>query len=151
MFSCDEGHAPITVQYAQFPHICADCRIECLGDDDVADATCQYCGADMDAEDSAPRVDDLATITLWSDRTPARVIKVSPSGHQVILAELDAKVVSGSMVDGSAKYAIGFRPRADAVTQVATRRGDGTYRLKGWSQGGRVSFGFADAYRDPSF
>ena len=98
-----------------------------------------------------PQVDDLATITLWSDRTPARVIKVSPSGHQITLAELDARVVSGSMVDGSAKYQIAFHPRPDAVTQIATRRADGSYRLKGWSSGGRVRFGHADAYRDPSF
>lgn len=105
----------------------------------------------MQNERFLPQVDDLATITLWTDRTPARVIAVSKSGHQVTLAELPAKVISGSMIDGSAKYAIAFRPSENPVTQVATRRGDGTYRLKGWSQGGRVSFGFADAYRDPSF
>jgi hypothetical protein len=105
----------------------------------------------MQNQADAPQVDDLATITLWSDRTPARVIKVSPSGHQVTLAALDAKVISGSTIDGSAKYAIAFRPRAGAPTSVATRRGDGTYRLKGWTSGGRVRFGYADAYQDPSF
>lgn len=99
----------------------------------------------------APRVGDLATVSLWSDCYPARVIKVSPSGHQVTLARLDSRVSSGSVVDGSAEYTIQAEPRADAPTDVATRRPNGVYRLKGWQQGGRVSFGFAREYRDPSF
>jgi hypothetical protein len=42
-FRCDEGCRPITVQYVQFPMICADCRRECLTDADAAPATCDYC------------------------------------------------------------------------------------------------------------
>jgi hypothetical protein len=42
-------HPAITVHYAQFSMICAECRRECLDESDVAPATCHYCGADLDA------------------------------------------------------------------------------------------------------
>lgn len=34
---------PITVHYAQWPAICADCRRECLDDSLVKEAACVYC------------------------------------------------------------------------------------------------------------
>lgn len=44
-YRCGEGCPPITVQYAQFAMICADCRRECLDDSDVAEGVCVYCSA----------------------------------------------------------------------------------------------------------
>ena len=44
MYSCDEGHPPITVHYAQYPAICAECRVECLEEADVEAVTCAWCG-----------------------------------------------------------------------------------------------------------
>ena len=41
---------PITVHYAQFSMICAECRRECLDESDVAPEACVYCGADHDME-----------------------------------------------------------------------------------------------------
>lgn len=98
-----------------------------------------------------PRVDDLATVCVGSDRYPARVTSVSPSGHQVTMAKLDYHVISGSAHDGSAKYRIDAHPQRLGASDRATRRRDGAYRLAGWASGGRVYFGFAEAYRDPSF
>jgi hypothetical protein len=46
-YRCGEGHPAITVQYAQFSMICAECRRECLDESDVAPAFCLYCEASL--------------------------------------------------------------------------------------------------------
>ena len=50
LFRCGDTCPPITVHYAQFEMICAECRRECLDDSDVAAEACAWCGADHDAE-----------------------------------------------------------------------------------------------------
>ena len=44
LFCCGDDHPRITVQYVQYPTICAECRRECLDESDVAPETCAWCG-----------------------------------------------------------------------------------------------------------
>ena len=103
----------------------------------------------MTTTTQTPVVGDPATYSVGSDSYPATVVAVSKSGHRVTLQDDDWKVVSGSMVDGSAKYT--YSPYPQGPTRVATRRADGSYRLVGWSSGGWVGFGRRVKHYDPSF
>lgn len=50
------------------------------------------------------KVGDGVTFRIGSDRLACTVVKVSPSGKTVTMQRDNAKVVSGSQHDGSAKY-----------------------------------------------
>lgn len=87
------------------------------------------------------------TINLHSDRVPATVVSVSPSGKTVTIQRDDYRVVSGSSFDGSAEYECS--PNPDGRTETVRIRKDGRYYPAGSGTRG-LSFG-RSAYRDPSF
>lgn len=103
----------------------------------------------MESNSNSPVLNSPATVTIWTDSYPVTVIAISKSGSKITLQRDRAVVISGSVMDGSAKYEI-VRDTT-GTTEVATRRGNGRYRLQGWNSGGAVNFGFARAYSDPSF
>jgi hypothetical protein len=101
------------------------------------------------AVSSTPTVGMDATIVHYSDRTPARVVEVSPSGKRVKVVDLDWRVVSGSMQDGSAVYEYSEPANAHAFTYTLRKSGR-------WVMAGADSFpvlviGHASKYEDPSF
>lgn len=99
--------------------------------------------------ENLPALNSPATVSLWTDSYPVTVIAISKSGSKITLQRDSVKVVSGSAHDGSAQYEI--TRNLEGPTDIATRRGNGRYRLQGWNQGGAVNFGFARMYQDPSF
>lgn len=120
--------------------LCADCgRVE--RHDSIA---CKI------RQDGRPFVGAPASYGYASDSYPATVIAVSKSGHRITLQSDRTEVVSGSVLDGSAKWIC--TPDANGSTVEATRRRDGKYRIVGCSNYGTVTFGRGRrAYRDPSF
>jgi hypothetical protein len=91
-----------------------------------------------------------ATRNAYTDSTPCTVIAISKTGSQITLQDDDYKVISGSEQDGSAKYEYIRNP--NGAISIATRRKDGTYRLKGYCPGyGFINLGFRRRYYDPHF
>jgi hypothetical protein len=101
---------------------------------------------------SAPRAGDGATISSGSDAYPATITEISKGGKIITLLHDDFKVVSGSVLDGSAEYE--FRPgpsngRQDVATWREKEQG---YRLQGCKRGyGWVTIGRRVKYYDPHF
>lgn len=91
-------------------------------------------------------VGDGVTINLHSDRSPATVVAVSPSGKTVTVQKDDWKVVSGSTHDGSAVYEYSLNPEGRKVK--ARVRKDGRYYPTRSSKS--LSFG-RNRYYDPHF
>lgn len=96
----------------------------------------------------APTVGMRVSFSVGSDAYPATVIAVSKSGSQITLQDDSSRVVSGSCADGSAKWVCEVNP--NGAIHKATRRGNGVYRLVGWSTSGRVWEGSTRHY-DPHF
>jgi len=92
-----------------------------------------------------PKVGDGATILGWTDRHPATVVFVSPSGKTIHLQEDDYKRTDSNGMSECQSYL--FTPNPKAPVQVA--------RLtpKGWKivKGSRVSVGRREKYHDFSF
>ena len=99
--------------------------------------------------ENIPKVGDLATYCIGSDRYPYEVVEVSKSGKTVTLRAMSYEIVEGSAFDGSARYCYHRNPQGS--TMKATLRKDGRYRQTGCSNYGSVAIGYADAYRDPHF
>lgn len=105
-----------------------------------------------------PEVGMGVTITHWSDRDPATVIKVEnfKSGarkgqpRQITIQHDDWKVISGSEGDGSAQYEYSRNTEAGTAVYVVNLKG--RWVRKG--QGGRGSgliLDHRDRYYDPHF
>jgi hypothetical protein len=93
-----------------------------------------------------PFVGDLATMQLGSDFIPMTVIAMSPSGHKVTLQRRIQKRTDGNGMSDLQSWITIEDPTGR--TEVATRRRDGEYRVKGKKYS--VSFGRARCYHDYS-
>lgn len=96
---------------------------------------------------SNPVVGMGATIQHWSDRTPATVIKVSPSGKKIVLQEDISIRLDANGMSEIQEYS--YKTDANGTLHTATLRDDGTYRIKGSKQ--LVSLGNRRKYHDYSF
>lgn len=94
-----------------------------------------------------PEVGMGATIQHWSDRSPATVIKVSPTGKKIVLQE--DKAIRSDKNGMSENQTYFYQTDANGTLYTATLRDDGTYRLKGSKQ--LVSLGIRRKYHDYSF
>ncbi|MCP9209600.1 hypothetical protein [Streptomyces cucumeris] len=97
-----------------------------------------------------------ATITHWSDRTPATVVevKVFKSGarkgmpREIVVQYDHWKVVSGSTDDGSAKYE--YERDANGHTEIYVVNNSGRWVKKGLAgKGNGLVVGERDRYWDP--
>lgn len=87
-----------------------------------------------------PEVGMGATLYLWSDRYPATVTKVSPSGKTVTLTE-------DNVVGWENSYGVSFAPNPNGRVWTARKGKNGTWK----ASGSGVTLGSRAAYRDPSF
>jgi hypothetical protein len=78
-----------------------------------------------------PEVGMLCTYHIGSDRYASRIIRVSPSGHQVWITDAD-------------------QPIDNVLGKLFTRRADGSYRGKG-GRHAYITFFHCSDYRDPSY
>jgi hypothetical protein len=99
--------------------------------------------------DYAPVVGLGVTVQIGSDRYAGTIVKVSPSGHKFEFQRDRAKPTKNSNYYGTQRHI--FVPDESAEIEVATRRKDGRYRLKGCDNYGTVYVGKRDAYTDPHF
>ena len=99
--------------------------------------------------DNAPVVGFGVTVQIGSDRYAGTIVEVSKSGHLFKFQRDRAKPTKNNDYYGSQSYI--FVPDEDAKVEVATRRKDGRYRLKGCSNYGTVYVGKRGEYQDPHF
>lgn len=107
-----------------------------------------------DIQKSDPKIGDGATLLHWSDRTAATVVAIrrymkGPKKGQLrelIIQEDEARLISGSEQDGSARYEYSANP--DGIEHVLTKNRQGAWRTKG---GAYIHIGSRQQYRDPSF
>lgn len=91
-----------------------------------------------------PKVGDLATMCLPSDSYPYVVVKVSPSGKQIEVRGIDAKIVRGSFQTGDAVVEYSVNPN------VATRKAHWSEKHGCFKQGGTpLAIGHARYYQAP--
>lgn len=88
-----------------------------------------------------------ATIIFWTDRKAATVIEVSKTGHRVTVQADKAIRTDGLGMTDAQTYR--FERDTNGATYEATRRRDGSYRLKGADT--RVLLGVRDHFHDFSF
>lgn len=96
---------------------------------------------------AAPKVGDGATIGVGSDRYPATVIWVSPSGHQAKVQYDSWKRTDHRGQSEQQEYEI--TPNPTGRIELVTRRANGKYQLRGG--GSYVHFGRRSVYQDPHF
>jgi len=107
----------------------------------------------LESDEGTPEVGGPATITHYSDRSPATVVKVvhtrtGPNAgnlREIHVRDDDWKVTSGSEHDGSAQYEYIDQPDAPVTVFRRTR--------KGWrsSAGSGLVLGIRERYYDPHF
>jgi hypothetical protein len=103
--------------------------------------------ADRATAGKTPEVGDGATVVYWTDRKAATVIEVSQTGHQITVQEDTATRTDKNGMSDAQSYE--YTRNAEGATHEATRRKDGSYRLKGGDT--RVLVGVRDHYYDFSF
>jgi hypothetical protein len=93
----------------------------------------------------SPTIGMGATILRYTDRAPATVVWVSPSGKTLHLQEDDAARVDANGMSECQTYT--FTPNPAATVQVAH------LTTKGWKivKGSRIRLGDRDKYHDFSF
>jgi hypothetical protein len=99
------------------------------------------------ASDKDPKVGDGATVIMWTDRKAATIIDVARNGRLVtVQTDKAIRTDENGMSDAQS-----YRYERDTNGQlfVATKRKDGSYRLKGGDA--RVLMGVRDNYFDYSF
>lgn len=90
-----------------------------------------------------------ATLCGWSDRHAATIVEVR-NEKTIVVQRDNAKVVKGSIHDGSAEYE--FSSNTEAGKMIYTLRKNGRWVLKGDSlNGSGVGVGFRCEYYDPHF
>ena len=92
-----------------------------------------------------PAVGDGATILGWTDRHPATVIEVSPSGKTIRIQEDDAERTDSNGMSEIQSYKFKANPKG-AIHEVRLTK-------KGWKivKGSRVLVGHREKYHDFSF
>jgi hypothetical protein len=88
-----------------------------------------------------------ATIQYHSDREPATIIEVSPSGKRIVIQEDSVKRTDNNGMSECQTYE--YSPNPEGTIHVATLRKDGHYRLVG--QKTSVYVGARSKYYDFSF
>ncbi len=88
-----------------------------------------------------------ATICHWSDRTPATVIDISPTGFKITLQEDKATRTDNNVMSDDQDFEYEIDPNGRIFQ--ATLRKDGRYRLLGCKE--LVSLGKRRKYYDFSF
>lgn len=88
-----------------------------------------------------------ATVVSWTDRHAGTVVEVSKSGHRIVVQEDTATRTDTNGMSDAQSYS--FERNENGRLYEATRRKDGTYRLKGGTS--RVLIGVRDRYHDYSF
>lgn len=98
-----------------------------------------------------PEVGMPATLLYWSDRKPATVIRVSPSGREVaIQRDRSTRIDDNGMSEGQVYE---YERDPDALVEVFTLRKNGRWVEKGMrmGQGLRLGLGYREEYYDYSF
>jgi hypothetical protein len=103
--------------------------------------------ADQASNGNEAKVGDGATVVMWTDRKAATIIEVSKTGHEVTVQFDTAIRTDGRGMTDAQSYR--FERNENGATRVATRRKDGSYRIKGGQE--RVLMGVRDHYHDYSF
>ena len=87
-----------------------------------------------------------ATIVYHSDRHPAKVVRVSPSGKSCWISIVPHTLVSGSCRTGDDQYEFGEVEEGAAEIRVSKTK-------KGWQRagGGNIWLDRQEKYIDPSF
>jgi hypothetical protein len=98
-----------------------------------------------------PQVGMGATIISWTDRDPATIIAVSPSGRSVIIQEDYAEPVAGHCNAYTEAQRWTFKRNGGGHVETYSKRKDGSWRRKGERQGQKLVIGHRDKYRDPHF
>lgn len=94
-----------------------------------------------------PTIGMGATIYYYSDREPATIIEISPSGKRIVLREDKSIRLDNNGMSECQSYR--YEPDPDGKIHAATLRKDGTYRLIGGKT--VVSLGDRRHYHDYSF
>jgi len=94
-----------------------------------------------------PTIGMGATIYHYSDRDPATVIEVSPSGKRIVIQEDKSIRLDNNGMSECQVYR--YEPDPGGTMHIATLRKDGTYRLVGRKT--IVSLGERHRYYDYSF
>jgi hypothetical protein len=103
--------------------------------------------SDRSTSDITPEVGMGATLIHWSDRTPLTITDVSKTAHRIFLQEDSATRTDSNGMSDAQSY--DYTPNPDGRTHEATRRRDGSYRIKGGDA--RVLIGSRSKYHDYSF
>jgi len=98
-------------------------------------------------ESSKPELEMGATILHWSDRTPATIIAITPSGKTITLRADNAIRTDNNGFSESQSYE--YEPDPNGTIYRATLRKDGMYRLVNGKS--RVVLGSRRKYHDYSF
>jgi hypothetical protein len=98
------------------------------------------------ARSAEPVVGEGATVIWYTDRYPATVERLSPSGKTAWLREDRAIRTDHHGMSDSQSYR--FEPDPEGRESVAKRQRDGRWKTTG---GQIVQFGARDRYWDPSF
>lgn len=98
-----------------------------------------------------PEVGMPATLLYWSDRKPATVTRVSPSGREVTVQRDRSKRIDDNGMSEGQVYEYERDPHA--VSEVFTLRKNGRWVEKGrkMGQGLRLGLGYREEYYDFSF
>lgn len=94
-----------------------------------------------------PEVGMGATLVYWTDRAPATVVEVSKTGHKIVVQEDTATRTDSNGMSDAQSYS--YERNESGRLHEATRRKDGSYRLKGGTT--RVLLGNRSKYHDYSF
>jgi hypothetical protein len=92
----------------------------------------------------APEVDMGATLVHWTDRTPCTITDVSKTGHRILLQEDHATRIDSNGMSDAQSYV--YARNEKGRTFEATRRKDGSYRIKGGNE--RALIGSHRKYHD---
>lgn len=103
--------------------------------------------ADRASNGNEAKVGDGATVVHWTDRTACTVVEVSKTGHRVVVQEDKATRTDSNGMSDAQSYE--FSRNENGSTYEATRRKDGSYRVKGSTE--RVLMGVRSHYHDYSF
>lgn len=102
---------------------------------------------DRSADPKKPEVGMGATRVMWSDREPMTIVEVSRTGHRIVLQYDEARRTDSNGMSECQSYE--FTPNPNGGKVVATRRKDGSYRVRGGQE--RILIGVRQKYYDYSF
>lgn len=96
-----------------------------------------------------PKIGMGVTYSVGSDRYPATIVHISPSGKTIQIQDDNFKRVDNNGISEDQSYVCSLYP--NGKIQKATLRQNGRFLLSGWRTGGFVGFGHRSPYLDPHF